>query len=100
TTSGPQAYRLGIADALFEPADFLEQSIAWAAKVISGEITVQRPNAVSDPLTEAQSAAWDAAVAKAKAIVKAKTSNAAPAPLRLIELFEKGKTWSKEESFA
>ena len=100
TTSGPQAYRLGIADALFEPADFLEQSIAWAAKVISGEITVQRPNAVSDPLTEAQSAAWDAAVAKAKAIVKAKTSNAAPAPLRLIELFEKGKTRSKEESFA
>ncbi|GAA1050719.1 3-hydroxyacyl-CoA dehydrogenase NAD-binding domain-containing protein [Arthrobacter russicus] len=100
TTSGPQAFRLGIADALFEPADFLEQSIAWAAKVISGEITVQRPNAVSDPLTETQSAAWDAAVAKAKAIVKAKTSNAAPAPLRLIELFEKGKTWSKEESFA
>lgn len=100
TTSGPQAFRLGIADALFEPADFLEQSIAWAAKVISGEITVQRPNAVSDPLTEAQSAAWDAAVAKAKAIVKAKTSNAAPAPLRLIELFENGKTWSKEESFA
>lgn len=100
TTSGAQAFQLGIADALFEPADFLEQSLAWAAKVISGETVVERPNAVSDPLTEEQSAAWDAAVSKAKAIVKAKTSNAAPAPLRLIELLENGKAWRKEESFA
>ncbi|AJT40792.1 3-hydroxyacyl-CoA dehydrogenase NAD-binding domain-containing protein [Psychromicrobium lacuslunae] len=100
TTSGPAAFKLGIADALFEPADFLEQSIAWAAKVLSGEITVERPNAVSDPLTEEQSAAWDQAVATAKGIVKAKTSNAAPAPLRVVELLEKGKTWSKEESAA
>ncbi|WP_394940985.1 3-hydroxyacyl-CoA dehydrogenase NAD-binding domain-containing protein [Psychromicrobium sp. YIM B11713] len=100
TTSGPAAFKLGIADAIFEPADFLEQSLAWAAKVIAGEITVERPNAVSDPLTAEQSAAWDQAVATAKAIVKAKTSNAAPAPLRVIELLEKGKTWSKEESAA
>lgn len=100
TTSGAQAFQLGIADALFEPADFLEQSLLWAAKVIAGEITVERANAVSEPLTAEQSAAWDAAVAKAKAVVKATTSNAAPAPLRLIELLEKGKNWSKEEAFA
>lgn len=100
TTSGPAAFKLGIADALFEPADFLEQSIGWAAKVLSGETTVERPNAVSDPLTEEQSTAWDQAVATAKGIVKAKTSNAAPAPLRVVELLEKGKTWSKEESAA
>ena len=28
TLSGPAAYKLGVADALFEPADFLEQSLA------------------------------------------------------------------------
>lgn len=100
TTSGPQAFKLGIADALFEPADFLEQSLGWAAKVIAGELSIDRPNAVSDPLSPDESAAWDAAVGQAKAIVKAKTSGAAPAPLRLVELLEKGKTWSKAESFA
>ena len=38
TLTGPQAFDLGIADALFEPADFLEQSLLWAAKVITGEV--------------------------------------------------------------
>ena len=38
TLTGPQAFELGIADALFEPADFLEQSLLWAAKVITGEV--------------------------------------------------------------
>jgi enoyl-CoA hydratase/carnithine racemase len=31
-----QAYELGIADALFEPADFLERSLEWAAGVVRG----------------------------------------------------------------
>ena len=35
TLSGPEAYKLGIADAMFEPADFVEQSIAWAAQTAS-----------------------------------------------------------------
>ena len=34
---GPQAFELGIADALFEPADFLEESLLWAAKVLTGD---------------------------------------------------------------
>ena len=38
-----QAFDLGIADALFEPADFLERSLAWASAVVSGEIVVDRP---------------------------------------------------------
>ncbi|WP_427017258.1 3-hydroxyacyl-CoA dehydrogenase NAD-binding domain-containing protein [Pseudarthrobacter sp. P1] len=100
TLSGAAAFQLGIADALFEPADFLEQSLAWAAKIITGATAVERPNAVAEPLSAADSAAWDAAVAGAKAFVEAKTSNAAPAPARAIELLEKGKAWTKAESFA
>ena len=35
---GPkQAAELGIADALFEPADFLERSLEWAAGVVDGD---------------------------------------------------------------
>ncbi|MEO8221739.1 MAG: 3-hydroxyacyl-CoA dehydrogenase NAD-binding domain-containing protein, partial [Specibacter sp.] len=99
TLSGPAAFKLGIADALFEPADFLEQSLAWAARVLSGA-DVSRPNAVSEPLSEENSAAWDAAVERAKTFVEAKTSNAAPAPARVIELLEQGKHFTKAQSFA
>ena len=40
---GPQAFELGIADAIFEPADFLEQSLLWAAGVLNGEHRRRRP---------------------------------------------------------
>ncbi|WP_104111621.1 3-hydroxyacyl-CoA dehydrogenase NAD-binding domain-containing protein [Arthrobacter sp. N199823] len=100
TLSGPAAYKLGITDALFEPADFVEQSLKWAARVLAGAESVSRPNAVSEPLSEENSAAWDAAVVRAKTFVEAKTSNAAPAPAKVIELLEKGKHFTKTESFA
>lgn len=100
TLCGPAAFKLGIADALFEPADFVEQSLNWAARVLAGAENVSRPNAVSEPLSEENSAAWDAAVVRAKAFVEAKTSNAAPAPAKVIELLEKGKHFTKAESFA
>jgi 3-hydroxyacyl-CoA dehydrogenase/enoyl-CoA hydratase/carnithine racemase len=99
TLTGPAAFDLGIADALFEPADFLEQSLAWAGRVVRGELTVQRPHAVPEPLSAADSAAWDQAVAAARAFVEARTSNAAPAPARAIDLLEQGKHYTKAESF-
>jgi len=50
---GPEAFELGIADAMFEPADFLEESLRWAAKILSGTETVTRyagsPAAASSP---------------------------------------------------
>src|ERR1700748_1166034 len=39
---GAEAYQLGLADAMFEPADFLEESLRWAAKILSGTQTVTR----------------------------------------------------------
>uniref|UniRef100_UPI000462E57E enoyl-CoA hydratase/isomerase family protein n=1 Tax=Arthrobacter sp. TB 26 TaxID=494420 RepID=UPI000462E57E len=48
TLTGPQAFTLGVADAMFEPADFVEQSVAWAAQVIAGAVAPERANAV-DP---------------------------------------------------
>lgn len=98
--SGPAAFKMGIADALFEPADFVEQSLNWASRVLAGAETVNRPNAVSEPLSEENSAAWDAAVVRAKTFVEAKTSNASPAPARVIDLLEKGKNFTKAESSA
>ena len=71
TLKGADAYAFGLADAVFEGADFLEQSLLWAAAVLGGEITVDRPR-------PDRGEAWDAAVARGRAVVEAKTGGASP----------------------
>ncbi|MBT2512148.1 3-hydroxyacyl-CoA dehydrogenase NAD-binding domain-containing protein [Arthrobacter sp. ISL-30] len=97
TVSGPEAYQLGIADAMFEPADFLERSLEWAARVISGEVTPERANAV-DAADAAVAARWAAAVESGRAFVEAKTSNAAPAPGKVLDIMEANRTTTQAES--
>ncbi|MCX2747898.1 3-hydroxyacyl-CoA dehydrogenase NAD-binding domain-containing protein [Arthrobacter sp. MI7-26] len=99
TLTGPQAFQLGIADAIFEPADFVEQSIAWAAKVIAGETVPERGNSV-DPADPAVAERWAGAVAAGRASVEAKTSNASPAPAKVLDILEANRTMSKAESAA
>ena len=53
---GKQAYGLGLADAMFDGADFLERSLDWAARVVSGAITVER--AEIDRVTTAGTRPW------------------------------------------
>ncbi|TQJ10562.1 3-hydroxyacyl-CoA dehydrogenase NAD-binding domain-containing protein [Lapillicoccus jejuensis] len=91
---GPQAAALGMADAVFEPADFLEESLAWAARVVTGQVAVPRPNRTTDE------AEWDAALKKAKGLVLSKTGGASPAPLRALELVRAARTATREEAFA
>ena len=79
-TPGPKAAKLGIADAVLEPADFLERSLEWAVGVLAGGVTVPRP--------EVDRSAWDDAIARAKAIVAGRTRNASPGALRAVELLD------------
>jgi 3-hydroxyacyl-CoA dehydrogenase/enoyl-CoA hydratase/carnithine racemase len=74
-----QALELGIADAMFDSADFLERSLEWAAGVLRGEITVERPE-----VDRGQS--WDDALARGRAFLDAKLHGAAPAPYRALDL--------------
>jgi 3-hydroxyacyl-CoA dehydrogenase/enoyl-CoA hydratase/carnithine racemase len=76
----PKAAKLGIADAVLEPADFLERSLEWAVGVLSGDVPVARP--------EVDRSAWDEAIGRAKAIVAARTRNASPGALRAVELLD------------
>jgi 3-hydroxyacyl-CoA dehydrogenase/enoyl-CoA hydratase/carnithine racemase len=99
TLSGAQAFGIGIADALFEPADFLEQSLAWAAGVISGGIVPDRANAV-DPSSPGAATRWAAAVDAGRAFVEAKTSNASPAPAKVLDILEANRTMTAAESAA
>ncbi|MBK6887463.1 MAG: enoyl-CoA hydratase/isomerase family protein [Tetrasphaera sp.] len=91
---GPQAFKLGMADAMFAPADFLESSVAWAAKVVSGEITVERPAVDRDET------AWNTAVAMAKGLVDVKTGGKSPAPYRALDLVAAARTADRATAFA
>jgi 3-hydroxyacyl-CoA dehydrogenase/enoyl-CoA hydratase/carnithine racemase len=74
-----QAAELGIADVLLDGADFLAESLRWAARVVRGELTVSRPAVDRGP-------AWDAAVDRGRALADAKVHGAAPAPYRALDL--------------
>ena len=91
---GPQVFELGIADVLFEPVTFLEDSLSWAADVIAGRTVVDRPEIDRDE------ASWEGAIAAAKALVAARTGGAAPAPLRALELVSAARTATREEAYA
>jgi 3-hydroxyacyl-CoA dehydrogenase/enoyl-CoA hydratase/carnithine racemase len=79
--SPKQAREFGVVDVLLESADYLEQSLLWAAKVVRGEVTVPRKDVD-------RGAGWDTALARARAFVAAKTHGASPGPDKALELLE------------
>ncbi|MBW1598893.1 3-hydroxyacyl-CoA dehydrogenase NAD-binding domain-containing protein [Streptomyces sp. JJ38] len=89
---GAQVHELGIADALFEGADFLEQSLHWTAAVLSGELTVER--AEID-----RGEAWDQAVAAGRAFADSKVHGAAPAAYRALDIIAAAKDGDRQAGF-
>lgn len=87
-----QAADLGIVDQVFESADFLERSLAWADDVIAGRVDVPRP--------EIDGSTWDQVVDGYRAGVEARIHGATPAPYRALDLVQGAKTRSRDEGFA
>ncbi|MEU3318579.1 3-hydroxyacyl-CoA dehydrogenase NAD-binding domain-containing protein [Streptomyces sp. NPDC006785] len=81
---GKQVFELGIADAIFEGADFLEQSLVWTANVLKGSVAVDRAEVDRGD-------AWDAAVARGRAIADSKVHGAAPAAYRALDIIAAAK---------
>jgi 3-hydroxyacyl-CoA dehydrogenase/enoyl-CoA hydratase/carnithine racemase len=79
-----QAGELGVVDALLDDADFVAQSLAWAAGVLNGAVTVARVDHGADD--------WAGAVARGKAIADARTGGVAPAAYRALELIALART--------
>lgn len=90
---GTELFEAGLSDASFGGADFLEQSLVWAGKVLTGEITVERPEVD-------RGQAWDDAVAWGRAVAAGKTGGKSVAATRLLDLVEAAKTNTKAEGFA
>ena len=96
---GTEAFSLGVADAMFEPADFLEESLRWAGGVLTGSVTVSRPvgpSAVAAGTPEE----WSSAVDAARFVTDGKLHGAAPAAYRALDLVAAARTRTRDEGFA
>ncbi|WP_043254320.1 3-hydroxyacyl-CoA dehydrogenase NAD-binding domain-containing protein [Streptomyces sp. Tu6071] len=89
---GVQVFELGIADAIFEGADFLEQSLLWTAAVLKGEIAVERPEVD-------RGEAWDQAVATGRFLADGKVHGAAPAAYRALDIIAAAKDGDLQAGF-
>ncbi|MBF0689821.1 MAG: enoyl-CoA hydratase/isomerase family protein [Cellulomonas sp.] len=88
-----QAAQIGLVDVVLDPADFLEESVRWAARVLSGEVTVERR-----PLDDA--ATWDAAVSAARLRLDAVVHGSRPAPGRALDLLAAARDADRDSAFA
>lgn len=93
TLKARQAFELGVADAIFDSADFLEESLAWTARVLNGDVAVERPEVDKGK-------AWDDAIAGARWNVEGKLHGAAPSFTRALELVAAAKDRTRDEGFA
>ncbi|MFF1795411.1 3-hydroxyacyl-CoA dehydrogenase NAD-binding domain-containing protein [Kitasatospora sp. NPDC058263] len=89
---GKDVFELGIADAIFEPADFLEQSLLWAAKVLTGDVVVER-EAID------RGKAWDDAVAWGRLVADSKVHGAAPAAYKALDIIQQVKDADLQAGF-
>jgi len=83
-----QAREMGLADEIFEAADFLESSLAWAARVVQGSVTVERPEVDKDM--------WDGVLFFAKQQLDERLHGAVPSANKALELL----ALAKDASFA
>jgi 3-hydroxyacyl-CoA dehydrogenase/enoyl-CoA hydratase/carnithine racemase len=90
---GRQAYELGLADAIFDGADFLARSLDWAGQVVGGSLTITRPDVD-------RGHAWDEALARGRQFVDGKVFGAAPAPYRALELMAATTSAERSQAFA
>ncbi|WP_329498727.1 3-hydroxyacyl-CoA dehydrogenase NAD-binding domain-containing protein [Kitasatospora herbaricolor] len=89
---GKDVFELGIADAIFEPADFLEQSLLWASKVLTGATAVEREEID-------RGKAWDDAVAWGRLVADSKVHGAAPAAYKALDIIQQVKDQNLQAGF-
>jgi 3-hydroxyacyl-CoA dehydrogenase/enoyl-CoA hydratase/carnithine racemase len=86
-----QALEAGFADTLFEPVEFLDESLALLVEKIEEGAGKRRPAADLSDVTEV--------VRKARARLDGQVHGAAPAPYRALDLIEAAATLSLEDGY-
>ncbi len=77
---GPTLYKMGLADRLFDGAEFLDESLIFLQNIIKGTETVERK---APDMSNASSV-----IKKAKEFIDSKVHGAAPAPYRALQIIE------------
>lgn len=89
------ALSLGVVDAVYEPADFLEKSVKFAADIVSGKKKIERKDFSND------NGAYEKAIATGKAAVAKKYNGAEiTSPLAALELIKASQKNSVRDGFA
>ena len=96
TLKGQQVFDLGIADAIFGPANFLEDSIRWADGVINGSIKVKRKN---EPGKIERTVKWPVAIDIATKTLDSRIGKVAQSPRAALELLKAAKNTDKHTGF-
>ncbi|WP_347757283.1 3-hydroxyacyl-CoA dehydrogenase NAD-binding domain-containing protein [Agrococcus sp. ProA11] len=91
-----EAFELGIADAIFGPANYLEASLAWADAVLHGK-KVERKHA---PGTLERTVKWPIALKIARETLEKKLGTVPLAPYRALDIMELAKKNDREAGFA
>ena len=87
------ALKLGVVDAVFEPADFIERSIAFATSILSGATTIERKDYSNDP-------GWESALATGRAAALKKYGGAQIAsPMAALKLIAEAKSNTRSAGF-
>jgi 3-hydroxyacyl-CoA dehydrogenase/enoyl-CoA hydratase/carnithine racemase len=97
TLKPAQALELGIVDVMFGPASFLEDSIRWADGVLTGRVTVKRPNV---PGKLERAVKWDVAISVARKSLESKIGTVAKSPYAALDLLRAAKNTDRATGFA
>ena len=86
-----QAFETGFADALFEPVEFLDDSLAFLLEKVEEGAGKRRPAADLSDVAEV--------CRKARSRLDGQLHGATPAPYRALDLIEGSATWTLEEGY-
>ena len=92
-----QAFDYGIFDAIFPAATYLESSLAWADRVLTGTVKVDRKN---EPGKIERAVKWPVAIKMARGMLESKIGTVPRSPYVALDLLEKAKSGTKAEGFA
>ncbi|GAA2850194.1 3-hydroxyacyl-CoA dehydrogenase [Microbacterium arabinogalactanolyticum] len=91
-----QAFELGLFDAIYPAANFLENSLTWADAVLGGK-KVERKNA---PGKIERTVKWPVAIKMARTMLESKIGTVPKSPYAALELLDKARSGTKAEGFA
>ncbi|MET0782661.1 MAG: 3-hydroxyacyl-CoA dehydrogenase NAD-binding domain-containing protein [Microbacterium sp.] len=92
-----QAYDYGIVDAIFPASNYLEDSLKWADRVLTGAVKVDRRH---EPGKIERLTKWPIAIKMARGMLEGRIGTVPKSPYAALELLDKARSGTKAEGFA